>query len=595
MRFLPLLGGLLPLLGLVGAAPSCNHECNRACWTSRFNVNTDYENEWPVTGVTRKFDFEITEVDEWVGPDGHIKKGAMLINGGYPGPLIKADWGDRIEVTVTNRLKTNGTSMHWHGFHQLNSNNQDGVAGVTECPIAPGTSKVYSFLATQHGTSWYHSHISSQYANGIVGPIQINGPSSYPYDTDLGVFPISDWYYDSAEHIVDRMMNPNDPFLKGVPGSPPPSNNILFNGMNIAPNSTGGEYARLKFTKNKRHRLRLVNTSADNTFVVSIVGHNMTVIETDFVPVEPYPVHQLYLTVGQRYDVVIKADQEVDNYWINATLSSTPLCGVSLNPYPAAIVSYEGADESRLPTDRGLPAIDQFCEDDVSSKPRTSRTAPKADFSDTKVDTLSVTLDVKEVNKGISKVLWSVDGSAIDVQWDKPTLEYVVEGDFTFPRQANLIQLPEAVKWSFWVIQNNSPSPHPMHLHGHDFLILGRSRFPANPLVDPGHPILFDPLIDGPHLKFDNPTRRDTTVVPSFGWLVIAFEAGRNPGSWVFHCHIPWHMSQGLSVQFLERVDRINNGAIPNLMPDLRDRCYEWGRYADNDPEFRMKKVDSGI
>ena len=103
MRFLPLLGGLLPLLGLVGAAPSCNHECNRACWTSRFIVNTDYENEWPVTGVTRKvrfsklctrlaevstcshgtpqFDFEITEVDEWVGPDGHIKKGAMLING----------------------------------------------------------------------------------------------------------------------------------------------------------------------------------------------------------------------------------------------------------------------------------------------------------------------------------------------------------------------------------------------------------------------------------------------------------------------------------------------------------------------------------
>lgn len=103
MRFLPLLGGLVPLLGLVDAAPSCNHECNRACWTSRFNINTDYENEWPVTGVTRKvrfpklftrstkvptcsheipqYDFEITEVDEWVGPDGHIKKGAMLING----------------------------------------------------------------------------------------------------------------------------------------------------------------------------------------------------------------------------------------------------------------------------------------------------------------------------------------------------------------------------------------------------------------------------------------------------------------------------------------------------------------------------------
>lgn len=219
-------------------------------------------------------------------------------------------------------------------------------------------------------------------------------------------------------------MDPNDPFLKDVPGSPPPGNNILFNGMGVTPNGTGGEYARLKFT-------------------------NMTVIEADFVPVQPYLVRQLYLTVGQRYDVVIKADQEVDNYWLNATLSSTPLCGVSLNPHPAAIVSYEGADESRLPTNIGLPAIEQFCEDDITLKPLTSRTAPRADFTNTKVDTLAVTLDVKEVNKGISKVLWAADSSAIDVQWEKPTLEYVVEGNFTFPRQANLIKLPEAAKVLF--------------------------------------------------------------------------------------------------------------------------------------------------
>lgn len=219
--------------------------------------------------------------------------------------------------------------------------------------------------------------------------------------------------------------------------------------MGVAPNGTGGEYARLKLKKNKRHRLRLFNTSADNTFVVSIVGHNMTVIEADFVPVQPYLARQLCLTVGQRYDVMIKADQEVDNYWLNATLSSTSLCGVSLNPHPTAIVSYEGADESRLPTNIGLPAIEQFCEDDITPKPLTLRTAPRADFTNTKVDTLAVTLDVKGVNKGISKVLWAVDGSAIDVQWEKPTLEYVVEGNITFPRQANLIKLPEAAKvWS---------------------------------------------------------------------------------------------------------------------------------------------------
>lgn len=105
-----------------------------------------------------------------------------VVNGQYPGPTLVADWGDMIEVTVYNRLKTNGTDMHWHGFRQLGSNEMDGSPGVTECPIPPGGKKVYRFRATQYGTSWYHSHHSVQYGDGIVGPIIINGPASANYD-----------------------------------------------------------------------------------------------------------------------------------------------------------------------------------------------------------------------------------------------------------------------------------------------------------------------------------------------------------------------------------------------------------------------------
>lgn len=72
----------------------------------------------------------------------------LVVNGQYPGPLLEADWGDRIEVTVHNDLPHNGTGIHWHGFRQLLSNTEDGVPGITECPIAPGSSKVYSFQAT---------------------------------------------------------------------------------------------------------------------------------------------------------------------------------------------------------------------------------------------------------------------------------------------------------------------------------------------------------------------------------------------------------------------------------------------------------------
>jgi hypothetical protein len=61
-------------------------------------------------------------------------------------------------------------------------------------------------------------------------------------------------------------------------------------------------------------------------------------------------------------------------------------------------------------------------------------------------------------------------------------------------------------------------------------------------------------------LNFDNPPRRDTATLPASGWLVLAFPAN-NPGAWLMHCHIAWHISEGLGVQFLEAKNQI---ALPD-------------------------------
>jgi hypothetical protein len=47
--------------------------------------------------------------------------------------LAFQDWGDTLVVNVKNSLQDNGTSIHWHGIRQLNSCQNDGVNGVTEC------------------------------------------------------------------------------------------------------------------------------------------------------------------------------------------------------------------------------------------------------------------------------------------------------------------------------------------------------------------------------------------------------------------------------------------------------------------------------
>jgi len=42
-----------PRAELVKRAPTCNTPTNRACWTTGFNINTDYEASFPATGVVR--------------------------------------------------------------------------------------------------------------------------------------------------------------------------------------------------------------------------------------------------------------------------------------------------------------------------------------------------------------------------------------------------------------------------------------------------------------------------------------------------------------------------------------------------------------
>jgi iron transport multicopper oxidase len=45
--------------------------------------------------------------------------------------------------------------------------------------------------------------------------------------------------------------------------------------------------------------------------------------------------------------------------------------------------------------------------------------------------------------------------------------------------------------------------------------------------------------------------RRDTFVLLPDGYIVLRFQAN-NPGVWLFHCHIEWHVDQGLIATMVE-------------------------------------------
>ena len=367
---------------------------------------------------------------------------------------------------ATVETDRDSTSIHWHGMHQKDTNLHDGANGVTECPIPPnGGQRVYRFRAAQYGTSWYHSHFSAQYGNGVVGTIQIEGPASLPYDIDLGVFPISDYYYKSADDLVHFTMNNGPPF----------SDNVLFNGTGKHPVTGVGEYANVTLTPGKRHRLRIINTSTENHFQVSLANHTMTVIASDMVPVNAMTVDSLFLAVGQRYDVTIDASRTPSNYWFNVTFGGQAFCGGSLHPNPAAIFHYAG----------GAPPVDHQCLDNMNLSPVVTRSAPVTGFVKKPGNTLPVTLDLT----GTPLFVWKVNASAINVDWQKPVLDYVMTQNTNYPAGDNIVQIDSVDQvgfflgrevllglgadslwqWTYWLVENDPDGPfslpHPMHLH----------------------------------------------------------------------------------------------------------------------------------
>lgn len=207
----------------------CSSPNNRGCWLrntktgEEFNITTNYENRWP-KGKLRDYTLDVSELP--LNLDGVTMPYGKVFNKTYPGPWIQACWGDDVQITVTNNIrKYNGTTIHWHGIRQLNTFQDDGVNGVTQCAIPPGHSFTYRFKATQYGTTWYHSHYGLQYADGLVGPMTLYGPSSHDYDFAIEPTLMTDWNHNSAFEDFSRMQ-----FTKA---GPPNMDSILLNGIGM--------------------------------------------------------------------------------------------------------------------------------------------------------------------------------------------------------------------------------------------------------------------------------------------------------------------------------------------------------------------------
>ncbi|KAJ6115985.1 Cupredoxin [Penicillium sp. IBT 18751x] len=518
---------------------SGNKASDRQIWCN-YDVSTDYYNVVPDTGVTREYYLDIQEVT--VAPDGYSRT-AMAVNGSIPGPTIQADWGDNVIVHVTNNLAStkNGSSIHFHGIRQNYTNPNDGVVSITQCPTAPGKTTTYKWRATQYGSSWYHSHIGLQAYEGVFGGILINGPATENYDVDKGMLFLNDWSHQTVDELYDSAQA----------SGPPTLDNGLINGTNVYGDDNSTSQTGYRFntsvTAGTSYRFRLVNAAVDTMFKFMVDNHTLTVMAMDLVPIEPFNTTVLSIGMGQRYDVIVNADQSTENesFWIRAI------------PQEAC------SDNDSVDNIKGI-----LYYGDSPSTPTTTAYSYTDDCDDMAMSEL-----IPYLKQSASLPYYNSSEPVTLVYWDNPTLLQIWNNDTSFTAESGVVKLPRANEWSYVVIETALTVPHPIHLHGHDFFVLaqGTGSYSSSDIT-----------------TLTNPPRRDVAMLPGSGYLVVAFKTD-NPGAWLMHCHIGWHTEEGFAIQFLERYEEARQLIDYDI---LHSTCKEWDAYVN---ESAVEEEDDGI
>ncbi|KAN0114011.1 laccase C [Russula decolorans] len=486
--------------------------------------------------------YDLPIVNEEIAPDGFLRV-ATLASGVFPGPVIRANKGDRLQIDVRDELENDSldlvTSVHWHGFFQSRTNWADGVDAVTQCPIIPDESFLYNFtVADQSGTFWYHSHFEAQYCDGLRGALIIDDPndpqkSLYDVDNDATIITLADWY-----HVISTEA-----------GLTPEYNATLINGLGRYSDGPAVPLAVVNVIGGLRYRLRLVSISCDPSFTFSIDSHTLTVIEVDGTNVQPLVVDSLEIFAGQRYSVVLTADKLIGNYWIRALPQSALLPNANYtNLNNLAILRYLGA----------LPI-------NPLTNPTTNIPVSELPLVETNLHPLEVTTVPGNPTPGGADININLDvgfaGSAFTVNgvsYDAPTVPVLLQ----ILNGANVSELVPA--GSIYGLEANKSveltipataaavgGPHPLHLHGHNFYVV-RSAGNAS-------------------YNYDNPVIRDVVSIGHTGDNVTIRFFTDNYGPWFFHCHIDWHLKIGFAVVFAEDVPEVSEEVVPS--PDWGLLC----------------------
>jgi FtsP/CotA-like multicopper oxidase with cupredoxin domain len=400
------------------------------------------------------------------------------------------------DVLLENKLAV-PTAIHWHGLHP--PNNQDGVPGLTQPAIAPNSSFQYAFPVQPAGTHWMHSHEGLQEAFLLSAPLVVHDPSDKSADEQEVILFLGDFSFTPPREIYANLRKPSAQAMpmgegrsredtsKAMAMNKRDANDVNYDAY-IANDRTLADPDVVRVEKNGRVRLRIINGSSGTNFFVSLGDLRGELIATDGMPVKPVGGSYFPLAIAQRIDLRFQLPREGAFPILALRENATEQTGI--------ILATPGAPIKKLPT-KNVSSAGLLTLDTESQLVAGDSLAPKP---------IDRSFDLR-LGGDMARYAWTINGAAFDT------------ADPRNQKAQVMVKRGQRIALNFI---NETGMPHPMHLHGHSFQVVGINGKPLNGAL------------------------RDTVLVPPKTSVTVAFDAN-NPGTWYVHCHVLWHLAAGMA------------------------------------------------
>ena len=392
-------------------------------------------------------------------------------NNAFPGPLIELREGQRITIDFANRLGLDST-IHWHGLPV--PPDQD---GSPMDPVAPGENRVYAFDVPMGsaGTYWYHPHAhqttTSQVGHGLAAPLIVRSA-----DDPLRALPELTLMITSLTLDQNGQVATGAAAMGGMGGMMATgAGELLVNGQKLPLHA---------MTPGVTERWRIINATADRYLRLGFDGHPFAVVGTDGGLLgEPLPgLTEWLLAPAQRVEIVVNIAARQSTRYTLRDLGYAG--GMSTGGGGELMTIVTGRVPAHAPTD--LPAVLRPVADlgAVSARQRVVLSAARMGMMGP----------------------FLINGKSFDM--NRVDLETVVG------------------RVELWDLVNTTFMDHPIHIHGTQFQVVGRT-------------------VKGLATPVAYPAWLDTVNVPA-GETITIKTRQTMPGKRMFHCHLLPHEDAGM-------------------------------------------------